>query len=133
MPDWSTWTPYMQSALALTAGWLVKSQIQTQKDVVQLQTTIEFYIERQTMDAARRLDVNNPVPPEIQALVRKHVQREELSESEKLALTSWLRWTGRGENPKADPAERSAALQLLTGIRTKERFGEPRKWWRWII
>jgi hypothetical protein len=127
-------TPYVLAffgvAVSLIA-WLCKSQIQTGKDVAAIQTTIKYYIERQTQDAARRLDVANPAPADIRALVQKHIRGRELTETENQILTTWLRWTGTGQNPEADGAERSAALQLLTGIRTLDQMAKRKKrWWQ---
>ena len=127
--DFTSWITYLQAGLAATAGWLIKNQIQTGKDVVALQTTIQYYVERQSRDAAVRLDVANPAPPEIRELLQKHIHGE-LTDAERPELTSWLRQVGT--NPKADSSERSAALQLLTGLQTARLFKRRKGWWEFF-
>jgi|ERR1700738_532997 len=127
--DFNSWATYLQGGLALILGWIVKTLIQAGKDIVALQTTIQYYVERQTNDAAVRLDVSNPAPPEIRDLLQKHLAGE-LAEVERRALTSWLRQVGT--NPKADSSERSAALQLLTGLQTVRLFKRRKKWWQFF-
>lgn len=131
MPDWSSWTPYIQSGLALTAGYLVKNSVQQGKDLVELKTTVKYYVERQTADALQRLDKGNPAPQNIVALARRRIKGESLTALETRELTNWLRWAGR-EDSKIDPAERSAALQLLTGFRTTDQLHSLRKRWWWF-
>jgi hypothetical protein len=125
--DFNSWTTYLQAGLAGVLAWIVRTLIQQGKDQVKLQTVMEFYVERQTRDAAMRLDVPNPAPPAIRALLQKRIQGEVLTDDERPLLVSWLKETGT--NPKADSAERSAALQLLTGLHTKKLFTRRKKWW----
>jgi nucleoid-associated protein YgaU len=127
--DWSSWSTYLQAGVAAVLAWMVKTQIQQGKDQVKLQTVMEFYVERQTRDAAIRLDVPNPAPPEIRVLLQKRIQGEPLTDDERPLLVTWLKTTGT--DPKADGAERSAALQLLTGLQTKKLFAHKRRWWQW--
>lgn len=113
--------------IALAIGWLFKNSIQYGKDITRLQTVFEFYIGRQTKDAAIRLEtVNNPTPPEMQLLLQKYrndvITKEELGQ-----LVDWLKTLDK--NPDADPAERSAALQLLTGMLTVSLLDKPKKKW----
>ena len=130
MPDWSTWTPYIQSGLALTATYLVKNSVQQGKELVELKTVVKYYIERQTSDALQRLDKGNPAPQHILALARRRISGNDLTELENRELVNWLRWAGKQDNAEVDSAERSAALQLLTGIRTQAELDKPRKrWW----
>lgn len=129
MIDFNSWTTYLQAGLAGVLAWIVKTLIQQGKDQVKLQTVVEFYVERQTRDAAIRLDVPNPAPPEIRVLLQKRIQGEVLTDDERPLLVTWLKETGT--NPMADSAERSAALQLLTGLQTKKLFKRKKKWWQW--
>lgn len=124
--DFTSWQTYLQAGLAAILAWIVKTLIQQGKDQTKLQTIIEYYIERQTKDAAARLDIPNPAPPEIRKLLQKHIQGEELTDEERPLLITWLK-----EVAVADKDERSAALQLLTGIATTKRLQETKKrsWW----
>lgn len=127
----NVWTPYLLAGFALAIGWLFKSSIQYGKDIIRLQTVFEYYIDRQTKDAAIRLEqVNNPTPPEMQELLQKY-RYETINQEEHGKLVDWLKTLDK--NPDADPAERSAALQLLTGMTTVVLFGKSkRKWWQFI-
>lgn len=129
--DFKTWEPYLIIGFAAAISWLFKSSIQYGKDIVKLQTVFEYYIERQTKDAAIRLEqVNNPTPPDKQKLLQKY--REELISKDELAeLIIWLKTLDT--NPKADSAERSAALQLLTGMETLLHVTRTKKrWWNFV-
>lgn len=128
MADISSWTPYLAAAFAAAIAWLFKQAIQVGKDLTKIQTIMEYYVERQTRDAAIRLDIPNPAPPEIRFLLQKHIQDEKLNNSERTQLITWLQ--EMGTNPEADAAERSAALQLLTGIKTVKLFSEKKRWWQ---
>ena len=128
MADFNSWTPYLAGGFAAVIAWLCKQAVQVGKDVVGLQTVIKYYVERQTIDAAKRLDIPNPAPPEIRALLQKHIQGESLSDDERPLLITWLQ--AMGTNPDADAAERSAALQLLTGIKTMRRLEFKKRWWQ---
>lgn len=125
--DFHTWQPYLVGGFALAIGWLFKQVIQNGKDVA----IILYYMERQTKDAAIRLEqVNNPTPPEMQKLLKRY-RRDEITIDERKELLDWLETVP--ENPNADPAERSAALQLLTGFQTKDKLLKIRKrWWQFI-
>lgn len=114
----------MQAGLAATAGWLVRNQIAMREDIA----VFKYYMERQTADAATRLDKGNPAPAEIIDLVHMHIDNVAMSTEQKDTLIKWLRWTGTGKNPDADSSEISAALALLTGVRTRERFEN--RWFR---
>jgi hypothetical protein len=129
MIDFNSWTTYLQAGLAGVLTWIVKTLIQQGKDQVKLQTVVQYYVEQQSRDAATRLDVANPAPPEIRALLQKHIHGE-LSKVERPQLTAWLRQVGT--NPKADSSERSAALQLLTGLETTQLFKRRKKWWQFF-
>lgn len=123
--DFNSWTTYLQAGLAAILAWIVKTLIDQGKDQVKLQTVVEYYIERQTKDAAIRLEsVSNPTPPEKQELLRKY-RVNTITLDERSVLIDWLREVGT--NPDADSAERSAALQILTGIQTAKLFRR-RKW-----
>lgn len=117
--------------ITLAVAYLFKSNIQYGKDIVKLQTVFEYYIERQTKDAAIRLEqVNNPTPPDKQKLLQKYrygiITKEELA-----SLVVWLKTLDT--NPDANSAERSAALQLLTGMETMMQIPKVEKrWWRFI-
>lgn len=128
--DFTSWTTYLQAALAATLAWVVKTMIQLGKDQVKLETVIQYYVERQTKDAAIRLDIPNPAPPDIRRLLQKHIQGEVLTDEERPLLSTWLQ--NMGTNPEADAAERSAALQMLTGIKTEKLFRPRRKGWWWF-
>jgi len=128
MPDFTTWTPYVQGAAVAVAAWLIKSQIQTGQDVIELRTTMKYYVEHQTKDAAIRLEqLANPTPPDMQVLLQKY-RIGSIDEDERLELVSWL--TNIAVDLKVESAERSAALQLLTGIKTTKRFKPQRRWWQ---
>jgi hypothetical protein len=127
MADISQWTPYLAGGFAAALAWLFKSAVQSGKDIVKLQSVMEYYVERQTRDAAVRLDIPNPAPPDIRKLLQKHIQGEPLTDDERPELITWLQ--AMGTNPDADAAERSAALQLLTGIKTIARLGTKKRWW----
>lgn len=126
--DFTSWTTYLQAALAAVAAYVVKTLVAQGQEQVRLRTVIEYYIERQTRDAAARLDIPNPAPPEIRKLLQKHIQGEDLTDEERPLLVTWLK-----EVAIADKAERSPALQLLTGIATAKRNEELKKkrWWLW--
>lgn len=126
--DFTSWITYLQAALAAVAAYVVKTQVAQGQEQARLRTIIEYYIERQTRDAAARLDIPNPAPPEIRKLLQKHIQGEELTDEERPLLVTWLK-----EVAVADKAERSPALQLLTGIATSKRNEELKKkrWWPW--
>lgn len=126
--DISSWTPYLAAAFAAAIAWLFKQAIQVGKDLTKIQTIIEYYVERQTRDAAIRLDIPNPAPAEIRFLLQKHIQGEKLNNDERTQLITWLQTMGT--NADADAAERSAALQLLTGIKTINKlFSKKKRWW----
>lgn len=126
--DWSAWETYLSAALAAVAAYVVKTQVSQGQEQARLRTIIEYYIERQTKDAAVRLDIPNPAPPEIRKLLQKHIQGEDLTDEERPLLVTWLK-----EVAVADKTERSPALQLLTGIATTRRNEElkKRRWWPW--
>lgn len=128
MPDFNSVTTYVYGAIAALGAYVVKTQVEQGKEQVRLRTILEYYVERQTRDAAIRLDVPNPAPPEIRKLLQKHIQGEALTGAERPELITWL--TAQGTNAKADPAERSAALQLLTGIKTAVMLKRQKQWWR---
>lgn len=123
-----TLTPYILALLAMfTAGaaWLLREVISQGRDLA----AIKYYIERQTKDAAIRLEqLSNPTPPEKQKLLQKYrldiISREECAE-----LITWLETLGT--NPDVDSAERSAALQILTGVKTSALLRPNKKRWSW--
>lgn len=121
--DTNQLTPYLAGGFALAIGWLFKTCIQFGKDIA----VILYYMERQTKDAAIRLErVTNPTPPEMQVLLQKY-RHDSLDKDERGKLIDWLKTLDT--NPDADPAERSAALQLLTGFEVKDIIKPRRKWW----
>lgn len=126
--DFTSWTTYLVGALFTVAAYVVKTQVTQGQEQARLRTIIEYYIERQTRDAAARLDIPNPAPAEIRRLLQKHIQGEALTDEERPLLVTWLK-----EVAVADKAERSPALQLLTGIATAKRNDELKKkrWWPW--
>ena len=107
-------------------GWIVKSLIQLGRDYERLRTVVEYYVERESKDAAKRLDIPNPAPPEIRILLQKHIQGETLNDDERPLLVTWLHEAG--SNPMTDSSERAAALKLLTGIATMKMFKPKRRW-----
>ena len=126
--DFSSWATYLSASLAAVLAWIVKTLIQQGKDQTRLQTVVEYYIQRQTVDAAVRLDIPNPAPPEIRELLQKHIQGETLTNEDRPRLVTWLKEVGT--NPDADSSERSAALQLLTGIKTVKLLEGKKRWWQ---
>lgn len=133
MIDFHAWETYVLAAIVAIATALIKKSLAHENDITELKTIIKYYIERQTQDAAVRLDKANPAPADIRALVQTHIRGQKLNEQEFTKLRTWLAWTGTGNNPDADSTERSAALQLLTGIETVQRLSQPKKrWWQFI-
>lgn len=124
--DFTSLTTYLVGALAAVAAYVVKTQVTQGQEQARLRTIMEYYIERQTKDAAARLDIPNPAPADIRKLLQKHIQGEDLTDEERPLLVTWLK-----EVALADKAERSAALQLLTGIATTKRNAElkTKRWW----
>lgn len=128
--EWSSWSTYFYAGVAAGIAWLIKNQIQSGKELVELRTIMKYYIERQTQDAVVRLDKANPAPANIRSLAQKYVRGHGLTNTERHEFTTWLMSTGTGHNPDADSAERSAALQILTGIKALERIDKPvKRWW----
>lgn len=126
------WTPYLAAGFAAALAWLFKQAIQTGKDLTKLQTVIEYYVERQTKDAALRLEqVSNPTPLSMQLLLKRY-REDDITPEECIILKEWLHTVPN--DPSADSAERSAALQLLTGMRTVGKLTHPKKrWWQWVF
>lgn len=126
--DFTSWTTYLQGALAAVLAWIVKSVIELGKNQVKLQTVVEYYVERQTRDAAIRLEtVSNPTPLWAQELLQKY-RHGTLGDDERQRLVAWMKTLP--DDPTADAAERSAALQMLTGIQTLGRLKQRRRWWQ---
>ena len=120
-------TPYLIGLVAAAVAWLFKQTIQTGKDITKIQTVMEYYVERQTKDAAIRLEtVSNPTPIWAQELLRKYRQGT-LGDDEHQRLVAWMKTLP--DDPTADAAERSAALQMLTGIQTLGRLKQKKRWW----
>ena len=124
--DFNSWTTYLQAGLAAVLTWIVRTLIQQGQSQVKLQTIVEYYVERESRDAAKRLDIPNPAPPEIRALLQKHIQGETLNDDERPLLVTWLHEAGN--NPLTNSSERAAALKLLTGIATMKKFRPKRRW-----
>lgn len=131
MPDFNTWTPYLTGGVAAVIAWLCKEQIQSGRDIAKIQTVIQYYVERQTKDAAIRLEqLANPTPPDMQILLQKY-RTGTLGEDERLGLVAWL--NSVAINLNVESAERSAALQLLTGLKTTKLFDNiKRRWWQFL-
>jgi hypothetical protein len=132
MPDFNTWTPYLTGGFAAVIAWLCKGQIQSRENIVKLQTVMEYYIERQTKDAALRLEqLANPTPPDMQILLEKY-RRNLIADDERQKLIDWLNQIM--VDLSVESGERSAAMQLLSGLKTKAKaaklFEKKRRWWQ---
>lgn len=126
--DFTSWSTYLQGALAAILAWMVRTQIQQGKDQVEIRTVMEYYVERQTKDAAIRLEqLANPTPPDMQVLLQKY-RRGNLGEDERSELVAWLNRVAM--DLKVEAAERSAALQVLTGLKTAKLFKPRKPWWQ---
>lgn len=132
----STAAPFLIIALTLliaVVGYLVKESISQGKLSVgferdiralveghkELKGALKYYLESVGKGAAILLDTPNPTPPDMQVLLRKHVDGT-LDDDERARLTVWLRSVYRDDH--LTRSERSAAVTLLASIEAIKRL-----------
>jgi hypothetical protein len=118
--DFHQWSTYAIGGIAALIAWLCKTVVEQGKDIA----AIKYYIERRTKDAATELNTKNPTAREMQELLEKYTHDEPLTDLERRELVNWLRTVARSESSK-----RGAAMQLLTGLETKQRMNKLTRWW----
>lgn len=117
--------PYVLAGLGAAVAWLFKTIIQIGKDIVQLQTAFEYYIENAGKAAAIKLATPNPTPPEIRLLLDKF-SRGILQDDERQILIDWAR--AESNDLTEDRDKRSAARQLLAALGSQKRSPKKRDW-----
>lgn len=117
-------TPYailIAGAFLGLFAWLCKKVVTLGEQMVAVQTAIKYYFETTAKGAAIVLDSDNPAPPEIRLLLKKHAEGKLTKNGERQQLMEWLKATYQDES--ATKSERGTALAMLAAVGALKRLG----------
>lgn len=119
-------TPYIVGVLTILVtvqGWALTQTISHGKELVEIKTTLRFYLERTGVESAKILaGSTNPTPPDMARLLEKYP--DALKNGERQVLKAWLQ--SLMGDATAAKGERSIAVQLLAAMATLEKMDSQR-------
>lgn len=118
----SDYTPYILATYGVLLGavltggkWIVSTLIQQGKDLIRVQSAIEYYFDRKGKGTAMNLEVStNPTPERAKELLRKYC-KQWLEEDEFQELEAYL------QDVSKTNAEKYAAAQEMLAILGAQR------------
>lgn len=132
-------TPYILFGLGLVVTlqtWLVVRSFQAETRFELLKQAFEFYVENAGKGAAVILNRPNPVPVNIQPLLRSHIEGKLKDPEQRQTLLDWARSVALSKEKDATQEQRDrrgVAFALVAAIGAVKRLPtdkRPKLWWR---